>query len=145
MYYPINVCAIQALLEDSVKMVGLVHVSLILCYSIFPHAVVDVCGQLNMCYSKGTCVDDGIGGYQCICQDGYTTPNCDCASSPCQNLGDCVNRVNGFVCFCVGGLCSETDFEESNTRTDTAEILSGMYTFGVPVCFKSLSCTPLYV
>ena len=41
----------------------------------------------------------------------------ECASSPCQNGGDCTDGVNGYTCVCVGGYTGTNC--ETSMSTDT--------------------------
>ena len=41
----------------------------------------------------------------------------ECASSPCQNGGDCTDGVNGYTCVCVGGYTGNNC--ETSRSTDT--------------------------
>lgn len=48
-------------------------------------------------------------GFQCICPPGYTGLNCaniinPCASSPCQNNGQCISLGTQFLCACPLGF-----------------------------------------
>ncbi|XP_049322590.1 protein crumbs homolog 2a [Astyanax mexicanus] len=59
-------------------------------------------------------------GYVCQCQPGYTGETCsvnidECVSEPCQNGGQCEDRVNGYVCICADGYRGvecEVDIDE---------------------------------
>ncbi|KAK2169632.1 hypothetical protein LSH36_8g06022 [Paralvinella palmiformis] len=62
----------------------------------------------NVCGSHGNCISQPDGGFKCSCDVGYTGSYChqninDCASSPCQNHGTCIDGVNSFQCFCKEG------------------------------------------
>lgn len=51
----------------------------------------------NPCNNDGTCVETAVG-YQCVCQPGFTGPNCEidedeCVSSPCASGATCVDKV----------------------------------------------------
>ena len=39
----------------------------------------------------------------------------DCAVQPCQNGGNCVDAVNGYICYCVAGYsgknCSVSEYK----------------------------------
>ncbi|KAL3858358.1 hypothetical protein ACJMK2_012951, partial [Sinanodonta woodiana] len=58
----------------------------------------------NQLCSHGTFIND-----RCICDDGYTGLCCstdidECASTPCQHGGSCVDGVNRYHCTCVAGF-----------------------------------------
>lgn len=53
----------------------------------------------NPCNNDATCVEVA-DGYKCVCQAGFTGPNCEidedeCVSSPCATGATCVNKVCG--------------------------------------------------
>ena len=58
----------------------------------------------------------------CVCDPGWSGVNCDynvneCASSPCQNGGTCVDGVNGYYCNCptnYGGTNCEVEESGAN-------------------------------
>ena len=63
--------------------------------------------QINECMSNpcqnGQCFDF-INGYRCLCDIGFTGPNCEirigsCLSTPCLNNGLCRDNVNIFKDF----------------------------------------------
>lgn len=59
----------------------------------------------------------------CTCSLGYTGLYCetdidDCASSPCQNGGQCIDLVGGYRCRCDG-----TGFEGNNCENDINECI----------------------
>nr|XP_023668679.1 protein jagged-2-like isoform X1 [Paramormyrops kingsleyae] len=69
----------------------------------------------NVCGPNGHCVGQPGGGFSCACKPGFSGIYCheninDCASSPCQNGGTCVDGVGSFQCFCAdgwkGALCT---------------------------------------
>ena len=55
------------------------------------------CNRLP-CKNGGSCQEKKDGSAICLCSPGYTGPDCsqdvdECASSPCQNGGFCVNAT----------------------------------------------------
>lgn len=74
--------------------------------------------NVSRCKHGGACMNGtgevGLGSYKCLCLAGYTGTHCEtdineCASSPCQNGGSCVDGVNSYTCICpegyYGALC----------------------------------------
>ena len=71
------------------------------------------------CENDGQC-EDGVDGYRCACEPGFTGKRCqhtvdDCASEPCQNGATCKDLLDGFQCICRPGfvgkpLVNYTDF-----------------------------------
>lgn len=62
------------------------------------------CPPDDTCSGHGTCV-----GSVCNCDPGFTGSSCqtnidECASSPCQNGGTCVDGVGTFTCTCLPGF-----------------------------------------
>ena len=66
------------------------------------------------CKNGGTCTDDAndaslaFDTYACTCVGGYKGKHCEieideCAVTPCQHGGSCVDKVNGYTCSCVNG------------------------------------------
>ena len=48
------------------------------------------------------------GGYLCFCRPGYYGNHCEkeineCQSSPCRNVGTCLDELNGYSCKCPPG------------------------------------------
>ncbi|XP_072013215.1 uncharacterized protein [Amphiura filiformis] len=77
-----------------------------------PRSLLFIGYDINECASSpcqnGACYDDGVNGYTCTCNNGYTGTNCetnidDCAGVTCTN-GICVDQVNGYVCQCPAGF-----------------------------------------
>lgn len=69
---------------------------------------IDECAS-QPCARGSTCVEEGIGAFKCLCQQGYEGDLCDkdmdeCVSSPCEN-GVCYNFPGTFQCFCQQGQC----------------------------------------
>ncbi|KAJ8250185.1 hypothetical protein COCON_G00221070 [Conger conger] len=74
----------------------------------------------NVCGPHGRCRSQAGGQFTCECQDGFTGTYCheninDCESSPCQNGGTCIDKVNAYQCICAdgweGARC-ETDIDD---------------------------------
>lgn len=91
---------------------------------------VDVCSFLEPCQSGGTCTNDGLGGFTCICPTGLTGPVClsavgPCASNPCGNQGRCEEAEgNQYVCMCprgYGGAQCEEEVEEEEEEEVAVE------------------------
>uniref|UniRef100_A0A8B9TLQ1 Cubilin n=1 Tax=Anas platyrhynchos TaxID=8839 RepID=A0A8B9TLQ1_ANAPL len=64
----------------------------------------DTCQMQNPC-TNGQCVAT-IFGYFCVCNAGWTGPNCtenidECSSNPCQNGGNCTDGINSYTCECT--------------------------------------------
>uniref|UniRef100_A0A8C3CRJ2 Cubilin n=1 Tax=Cairina moschata TaxID=8855 RepID=A0A8C3CRJ2_CAIMO len=64
----------------------------------------DTCQLQNPC-ANGQCVAT-IFGYFCVCNAGWTGPNCtenidECSSNPCQNGGNCTDGINSYTCECT--------------------------------------------
>eukprot|EP00118_Oscarella_pearsei_P005552 m.25619 g.25619 ORF g.25619 m.25619 type:complete len:168 (+) comp28851_c0_seq1:150-653(+) len=63
--------------------------------------------QITPCVN-GNCTSSGGGCFDfCYCDDGYEGQTCavqivTCAERPCQNMGRCIDRLNGFSCDCRG-------------------------------------------
>lgn len=71
------------------------------------------CKDINDCADERQCPGDNykckntIGGFQCVCQDGYklVNDNCvdidECANAPCEHI--CSNTPGGYECSCFDG------------------------------------------
>ena len=64
-------------------------------------------------FYRGTCVDD-VNGYRCVCPKGTSLPNCvdttdDCATGPCYNGAQCLDRVDSVECTCTKGKQKKVD------------------------------------
>uniref|UniRef100_A0A672QD65 Delta-like protein n=1 Tax=Sinocyclocheilus grahami TaxID=75366 RepID=A0A672QD65_SINGR len=63
----------------------------------------------NVCGPGGRCISQSGGNFTCACQPGFTGTYCheninDCASSPCQNGGTCIDDIDSFRCVCPDGF-----------------------------------------
>ena len=71
---------------------------------------INPCSSQSNCANNGTCVvnyDVIPQRYTCQCVPGFTGQMCeinidDCATQPCRR-GQCIDRVNGFICTCYSG------------------------------------------
>ncbi|XP_056282449.1 protein jagged-2-like isoform X2 [Pseudoliparis swirei] len=79
----------------------------------------------NVCGPHGRCISLPAGNFSCSCEPGFTGTYCheninDCASSPCENGGTCIDGINSFQCFCPEGweghLC-DADVNECNMNS----------------------------
>lgn len=60
-----------------------------------------------VCQNGATCTNS-VGGFSCICVNGWTGPECsvnidDCAGAACFNGATCIDRVGAFYCKCTPG------------------------------------------
>ncbi|KAK2824189.1 hypothetical protein Q5P01_021364 [Channa striata] len=84
----------------------------------------DPCDPLhNPCLHGSTCLTRSNGTAFCRCPDGFEGSWCEidtneCSSNPCQNQGDCVDRVNSYSCNCKMG------FSGRHCEVDTDECAS---------------------
>ncbi|KAK3092241.1 hypothetical protein FSP39_000187 [Pinctada imbricata] len=69
----------------------------------------------NVCGKHGMCISKPGGSFTCACDLGFKGIYCheninDCASSPCQNGGTCIDGINSYQCICKdgweGALCN---------------------------------------
>uniref|UniRef100_A0A8C9YVE4 Protein eyes shut homolog n=1 Tax=Sander lucioperca TaxID=283035 RepID=A0A8C9YVE4_SANLU len=81
----------------------------------------DPCDPLhNPCLHNSTCLTRSNGTAFCRCPAGFEGSWCEidtdeCSSNPCQNQGNCVDRVNSYSCDCkigFSGLNCEEDINE---------------------------------
>ncbi len=67
-----------------------------------------VCAS-NPCLHGGVCTLEQswkVNTYSCNCSSAWTGQNCEqdvdeCTSSPCKNMGNCINKEQGFTCHCL--------------------------------------------
>ncbi|KAL4239882.1 Calcium ion binding [Mactra antiquata] len=62
----------------------------------------DYCME-SPCQNNGNCINE-LGGYRCICPNGYSGKNCqtnvnECANNPCVN-GECIDDIGFYTCDC---------------------------------------------
>ncbi|NXY67496.1 CUBN protein, partial [Glareola pratincola] len=91
----------------------------------------DICQLQNPC-ANGQCLAM-ISGYFCLCNAGWTGPNCtenidECISNPCQNGGTCTDGVNGYSCECTSGW--------TGPQCQTAQQVCGGYLSGLRGTFS---------
>uniref|UniRef100_A0A7N6AEQ0 Protein eyes shut homolog n=1 Tax=Anabas testudineus TaxID=64144 RepID=A0A7N6AEQ0_ANATE len=81
----------------------------------------DPCDPLhNPCLHNSTCLTRSNGTASCRCPAGFEGSWCEidtneCSSNPCQNQGECVDRVSSYSCNCkmgFSGLYCELDINE---------------------------------
>uniref|UniRef100_A0A8B9GL35 Cubilin n=1 Tax=Amazona collaria TaxID=241587 RepID=A0A8B9GL35_9PSIT len=97
----------------------------------------DICQLQNPC-ANGQCLAM-ISGYFCLCNVGWTGPNCtenidECVSSPCQNGGTCTDEVNGYSCECTSawtGPQCQTAQQGTATISSPGEMDHRTYSSGV--------------
>lgn len=69
----------------------------------------------------------------CLCKPGYEGQFCEedvdeCASTPCQNGGECLDKINEFECRCKVG------FEGDTCEMDVDECQTGEAVCGDGIC-----------
>ena len=119
---------------------------------------VDECGQRpSVCQNGATCTNS-IGGFSCICVNGWAGPDCsvnidDCAGAACFNGATCIDRVGSFYCRCTPG---KTGMSMSaalcNTNTipvpsSAGNLLTSSGSAGFPrwTVLRGVSCKQTYV
>ncbi|XP_067949917.1 uncharacterized protein [Watersipora subatra] len=107
------------------------------------------------CGGNGECLELAGGGFRCICDDGFSSSNCqtdidDCADSPCRN-GNCTDLVADFNCTCNDGytgiLCDIevdppincTNHPPCGDATITREVVINSYTEGESVLYTCIT------
>ena len=60
----------------------------------------------DTCSGRGLCKMNSNGGVVCLCDFGFTGPDCSsaiffCANSPCENGGTCTEVPGGYECSCT--------------------------------------------
>ncbi|XP_058452918.1 protein eyes shut [Malaya genurostris] len=78
---------------------------------------VAVCETGDRCRNGGQCIDGPGLEFICQCAEGYEGRFCDaetneCASSPCQNGGICIDKFASYVCACAMGFTGTNCEEE---------------------------------
>ncbi|XP_069105610.1 fibropellin-1-like [Argopecten irradians] len=80
------------------------------------------------CKNGGVCSVSG-DSFQCACQSGFTGSTCEtvvkpCDAKPCQNNGQCLNKVSGsnqYTCVCVDG------YKGTNCETIDKQCAAGQW------------------
>ncbi|KAK4392330.1 Wall-associated receptor kinase [Sesamum angolense] len=64
----------------------------------------------SACHRNSKCIDSdtGLGGYRCICDDGYEAIHInECENGPCDPQGVCSNTPGGYTCSCPHGFIGD--------------------------------------
>ncbi|XP_071987096.1 slit homolog 1 protein isoform X1 [Engystomops pustulosus] len=109
------------------------------------------------CSNQGSCQNDAVEYYKCICPPGIKGKNCEislnaCSSNPCENQGVCHPKddASGFICACAEGFegptcainrdeCKYSDCENGGTCIDGIN----MYTCQCPPQYTGDYCEHL--
>uniref|UniRef100_A0A673LS16 Protein jagged-2 n=1 Tax=Sinocyclocheilus rhinocerous TaxID=307959 RepID=A0A673LS16_9TELE len=87
----------------------------------------------NVCGPHGRCISQSGGNFTCACQPGFTGTYChenvnDCASSPCQSGGTCIDDIDSFRCVCPDGFDGQLCELEVNECSGEPCLNGGMCT-----------------
>lgn len=75
------------------------------------------------CQNGAQCIPLQQGRYRCVCEPGWTGPNCDqniddCAEEPCLMGAKCIDLLNDFVCECPVGFSGKRCHEKVDQCSD---------------------------
>jgi hypothetical protein len=90
----------------------------------------------SICKNGGLCVDsEKTFDYECKCLPGFSGKNCEveineCDSSPCQNEGKCIDRINGYECAC------KTGYNGENCQKRDADCKDQCTEYGTSECYN---------
>uniref|UniRef100_A0A8C2KBY9 Delta-like protein n=1 Tax=Cyprinus carpio TaxID=7962 RepID=A0A8C2KBY9_CYPCA len=87
----------------------------------------------NVCGPHGRCISQSGGNFTCSCHPGFTGTYChenvnDCASSPCQSGGTCIDDIDSFRCVCPAGFNGQLCELEVNECSGEPCLNGGMCT-----------------
>ncbi|KTG37542.1 hypothetical protein cypCar_00014648, partial [Cyprinus carpio] len=87
----------------------------------------------NVCGPHGRCISQSGGNFTCSCHPGFTGTYChenvnDCASSPCQSGGTCIDDIDSFHCVCPAGFNGQLCELEVNECSGEPCLNGGMCT-----------------